>query len=107
MIVYFQNLNSIMKAFASAIELVFTAILSFFLLGIPIYYNTVIAVAIVSYAVVLYAQNPLKSNGSSDKESQKAASVKLDSVKVEERKGLIQHEEKHESIGGSSKTHNV
>eukprot|EP00095_Tigriopus_kingsejongensis_P007665 maker-scaffold156_size297567-snap-gene-0.21 protein:Tk07665 transcript:maker-scaffold156_size297567-snap-gene-0.21-mRNA-1 annotation:"hypothetical protein D910_11688" len=57
---FLKNLNSIIKAFASAIEIVFTAILSFVLLGIPIYLNTVIAVAVVSYAVVLYAQHPVK-----------------------------------------------
>lgn len=94
-----QNLNSIIKAFASAIELVFTAILSFFLLGIPIYWNTIVAVGIVSYAVVLYAQNPLKTAGSNSnnekKESQKNGSgcIKLDSVKVEERQSLVEHEE--------------
>ena len=97
-----------MKAFASAIELVFTAVLSFFVLGIPIYYNTIVAVGIVSYAVVLYAQNPIKTttSGSGDlKESQKT-SVKLDSVKVEERKSLIQHEEIAEE-NGNQKKHNV
>ena len=57
---FLKNLNSIMKAFASALELVFTAIFSFLLLGLPLYWNTVIAVAVVSYAVVLYAQNPIK-----------------------------------------------
>lgn len=57
---FLKNLNSILKSFASALELIFTAIFSFVLLGIPIYVNTAIAVAIVSYAVVLYAQNPVK-----------------------------------------------
>jgi hypothetical protein len=31
------------------------------LLGIPVYWNTVLSVLIVSYAVVMYAQNPVKS----------------------------------------------
>ena len=57
---FLKNLNSILKAFASALELVFTAVLSFILLGSPLYWNTVVAVAVVSYAVVLYAQNPVK-----------------------------------------------
>ena len=58
---FLKNLNSILKAFASALELVFTAILSFVLLRIPIHWNTVVAVVVVSYAVVMYAQNPVKS----------------------------------------------
>ena len=57
---FLKNLNSIVKAFASALELIFTAILSFLLLGIPLHWNTILAVAVVSYAVVMYAQNPLK-----------------------------------------------
>jgi hypothetical protein len=36
-----------------------------FQLGIPIYWNTLLAVCIVSYAVVMYAQNPVKSSGAS------------------------------------------
>ena len=65
---FLKIFNSILKAFASAMELVFTAILSFLILDIPIYWNTVLAVAIVSYAVVMYAQNPLK-NSSDNKNS--------------------------------------
>ena len=57
---FLKNLNSILKAFASALELVFTAILSFIFLGIPIHWNTLVAVCIVSYSVVMYAQNPIK-----------------------------------------------
>ena len=57
---FLKNLNSILKAFASALELIFTAILSFLLLGIPLHWNTILAVAVVSYAVVMYAKNPLK-----------------------------------------------
>ena len=64
---FLKIFNSILKAFASAMELVFTAVLSFLILGIPIYWNTVLAVAIVSYAVVMYAQNPVKN--SSDNKS--------------------------------------
>ena len=59
---FLKIFNSILKAFASAMELVFTAILSFLILGIPIYWNTMLAVAIVSYAVIMYAQNPIRSS---------------------------------------------
>merc|ERR1712223_525353 len=57
---FLKNLNSIVKAFASALELISTALLSFLLLGLPLHWNTILAVAVVSYAVVMYAQNPLK-----------------------------------------------
>ena len=59
---FLKIFNSILKAFASAMELVFTAILSFIILGIPIYWNTVLAVGIVSGAVIMYAQNPMKNS---------------------------------------------
>ena len=64
---FLKIFNSILKAFASAMELVFTAILSFIILGIPIYWNTVLAVGVVSGAVIMYAQNPLKSSNEASK----------------------------------------
>ncbi len=57
---FLKDLNSVLKAIASALELVFTAVASYVVLGIPVYWNTAVAVAVVSYAVVLYAQNPVK-----------------------------------------------
>lgn len=57
---FLKNLNSILKTFASALELVFTAILCWILFGIPIYINTIVAITMVSYAVILYSQNPVQ-----------------------------------------------
>ena len=57
---FLKNLNSIVKSFASALELVFTAILCWLIFGIPIHLNTVLAIAIVSYAIILYSQNPVQ-----------------------------------------------
>ncbi|XP_043259651.1 UDP-galactose transporter senju [Colletes gigas] len=57
---FLKNLNSIVKTFASALELVFTAILSWFIFSIPIHMNTVLSIAMVSYAVILYSQNPVQ-----------------------------------------------
>ncbi|KAK7792619.1 hypothetical protein R5R35_009152 [Gryllus longicercus] len=56
---FLKNLNSILKTFASALELMFTAIFCYIIFGIPIYLNTVLAISIVSYAVYLYSQNPV------------------------------------------------
>ncbi|XP_015126719.1 UDP-galactose transporter senju [Diachasma alloeum] len=59
---FLKTLNSILKTFASALELVFTAILCWILFGIPIYLNTVLAIGMVSYAVILYSQNPVQNS---------------------------------------------
>ena len=56
---FLRSLNSILKTFASALELMFTAVLSWFLFGIPVNVLTAVAIAIVSYATLLYAQNPV------------------------------------------------
>lgn len=56
---FLKYLNSILKTFASALELMFTAILSYILFAIPIYLNTVLAIVIVSLAVWLYSQSPV------------------------------------------------
>lgn len=70
---FLKNLNSIVKTFASALELVFTAVLCWIIFDIPIYLHTAIAIAVVSYAVILYSQNPVqntKTTNASDEENQ-------------------------------------
>ncbi|KFM58234.1 hypothetical protein X975_09193, partial [Stegodyphus mimosarum] len=61
--VFLKNLNSILKTFASAIEITFTAILCWFIFGFPIDIYTIISIAIVSYATYLYAQSPVVNKG--------------------------------------------
>ncbi|GAB0095252.1 UDP-galactose transporter senju [Sergentomyia squamirostris] len=56
---FLKYMNSIIKTFASALELFFTAILSYLLFSIPIYMNTILAIGIVSFAVFMYSQNPV------------------------------------------------
>ena len=75
---FLKKLNSILKAFASALELVITAVLSVPILGIPLTPTTVMALGkivqervkikntlyisgLISVAVVMYAQNPVQS----------------------------------------------
>ncbi|XP_017772978.1 PREDICTED: CMP-sialic acid transporter 1 [Nicrophorus vespilloides] len=65
---FLKQLNSILKTFASALELVFTAILCYFLFHIPIALSTVMAICTVLFAVYLYTQNPVKGQ-EHDKES--------------------------------------
>ncbi|CAG2112458.1 unnamed protein product [Medioppia subpectinata] len=64
---FLKNLNSILKTFAAALELVFTAILCFIIFDIKIDMFTVISIAIVSYATFLYSQNPVI-NATNDKQ---------------------------------------
>lgn len=54
-----HSLNSIMKVFATAIELVLIAVLSWILLGNPITLQTLSAVCIVSCSVIIYAKHPI------------------------------------------------
>lgn len=56
---FLKTLNSILKTFASALELVFTATLCWILFAIPIGLNTIISIAMVSCAVILYSKNPV------------------------------------------------
>lgn len=56
---FLKTLNSILKTFASALELLLTAVFSYMLFGIPIYLNTMFAIFTVLYAVYLYSQNPV------------------------------------------------
>lgn len=56
---FLRSLNSILKTFASALELMFTAVLCWIIFGIPVNIATAVAIAIVSYASLLYAQHPV------------------------------------------------
>lgn len=60
---FLKYMNSIVKTFASALELLFTAILCYFLFAIPIYINTALAIGVVSFAIYLYTQSPVVNTG--------------------------------------------
>lgn len=57
---FLKNLNSILKTFASALELMFTGVLSWIIFDIPLDFSTVIAIGIVSLATWLYSKNPVQ-----------------------------------------------
>lgn len=57
--VFLRNLNSILKTFAGALDLSFTAVLCRFIFAIPIDMPTVMAITVVSIATYLYSQNPV------------------------------------------------
>lgn len=56
---FLKTMNSILKTFASALELILTAISSWILFGIPIYLNTFLSICTVLFAVYLYSKNPV------------------------------------------------
>ena len=57
---FLKSLNSILKTFASALELMFTGILSWIIFGIPLDMLTVVSIVIVSMATWLYSKNPVQ-----------------------------------------------
>ncbi|XP_023026531.1 UDP-galactose transporter senju [Leptinotarsa decemlineata] len=59
---FLKTLNSILKTFASALELVLTAILSYLFFSIPIHLNTVLAIGTVMFAIYMYSQNPVQNS---------------------------------------------
>uniref|UniRef100_A0A2C9JJ18 Uncharacterized protein n=1 Tax=Biomphalaria glabrata TaxID=6526 RepID=A0A2C9JJ18_BIOGL len=63
---FLRSLNSILKTFASALELMFTAVLCWLIFGIPVDLYTVLAIFIVSAATYLYAQNPVVNKARTD-----------------------------------------
>jgi len=71
---FLKQLNSVLKAFASALEMVFTALLSWPLLGVPLTLHTAAALVAICTAVVIYAQNPVASpTTTSHREPEKAS----------------------------------
>lgn len=64
---FLKTMNSILKTFASALELVFTAIACYLIFGIVINMFTVLSIVIVSVSVVLYSQNPVDNQAKNGK----------------------------------------
>ncbi|XP_055920146.1 UDP-galactose transporter senju [Eupeodes corollae] len=77
---FLKYLNSILKTFASALEILFTAVLCYFLFAIPIYINTVLAIAVVSFAIYLYSQSPVVNQGKVVRQQQQGSSYKSDAM---------------------------
>lgn len=58
---FLKSLNSILKTFASALELAIVAIGSYIFLGLSIHLNTILAICVVSFAIYLYSKAPVSS----------------------------------------------
>ena len=53
---FIKTFNSILKAIASAIQLILTAVLSLLIFRIQISWNTIVAIFVVTAAILIYAQ---------------------------------------------------
>lgn len=81
---FLRYLNSILKTFASALELLFTAILCYILFNIPIYLNTILSIAVVSAAIYIYTLSPVVNTANvTNKSKSKSKDHKFDQEEVE------------------------
>lgn len=74
---FLKTLNSILKTFASALELVLTAVLSYLFFSISIYLNTVMSIGVVLLATYLYSQNPVQNAQKTVEERKKVEQEEL------------------------------
>ena len=74
---FLSSMNSILKTFASALELVFTAFLSWILFSIHVDALTVLSLAIVITATLLYARNPVVNKARNNAPEQKEMVAKV------------------------------
>lgn len=85
---FLKYMNSILKTFASALELSFTAILSYFIFAIPLNISTFFAIIIVSLAIYLYSQNPVVNTSSSSSSTVLPVYSDLKNYKMDSQKLL-------------------
>lgn len=57
--IFLKKFNSILKTFAGAIELLLTAVASYFLFNVAIDASMILSIALVSYAMYLYSSQPV------------------------------------------------
>ncbi|KAL5249976.1 hypothetical protein ACHWQZ_G015898 [Mnemiopsis leidyi] len=68
---FLRYLNSILKSFASALEIVFTAVLAMLFFGVPIGFNTIISICLIFVATYLYSANPVNNTSAGSREPSK------------------------------------
>lgn len=76
---FLKNLNSILKTYASALELIITAVVCYILFHIVITGFTILSICLVSIAVAMYFKNPVNNtNISNDKDKQPLLEIVTD-----------------------------
>lgn len=78
---FLRYLNSILKSFASALELLFTAVLCYILFNIPIHVNTILSIAVVSAAIYLYTLSPVVNTVSASNKERKFSHESVELLK--------------------------
>ncbi|KAG6458263.1 UDP-galactose transporter senju [Manduca sexta] len=66
---FLKNLNSILKTYASALELIITAVVCYLLFNIIITWFTILSIALVSVAIAIYFKNPVNNTPINTKDS--------------------------------------
>lgn len=66
---FLKNLNSILKTYASALELIITAEVCYLIFGILITWYTILSIFLVSVAVAMYFKNPVTNVSATEAES--------------------------------------
>lgn len=66
---FLKNLNSILKTYASALELVITAVVCYIIFNIVITWYTVTSICLVSISVAMYLKNPVNNTNSNQIDS--------------------------------------
>ncbi|CAG9785659.1 unnamed protein product [Diatraea saccharalis] len=66
---FLKNLNSILKTYASALELIITAVVCYMLFNIYITSYTIVSICLVSIAVAMYFKNPVNNTTPSNSSS--------------------------------------
>ena len=76
---YLKHLNSVFRTFGTAVQITFTAFLSWFALDIPIDFITILSIVIVISALVIYVKNPIPDQRIAQEISQKEF---VDDIKI-------------------------
>ena len=64
---FLQSLNSILKAYANALQLIMTGLFAWLIFAVPLNVATLVSMGVVLAAVALYSANPVISPTSSKK----------------------------------------
>lgn len=75
---FLKNLNSILKTYASALELVITAVVCYILFKILITWYTILSIFLVSISVAMYMKNPVNNTNSNSEDKKPLMEVVVD-----------------------------
>lgn len=77
---FLKNLNSILKTYASALELIITAIVCYILFKILITFYTIVSICLVVISVAMYFQNPVNNTNANNEKFRRDKKPLLDVI---------------------------